>query len=252
MSKVTIVTIAKNDAAGLDKTLASVFAQKAADFESVVIDGASEDGTPEVLRVWAAMGARVVSEPDSGIYEAMNKGIRLATGAYLLFLNSGDVFASETVLADLGGELDGTPIVTCRVLRRDRPGGFISKRRYDCITILPAFIPHQATFIRRSLFERFGLYDESYRLISDWIFFYRTMYKAKIPYRVVDFPVAIMDENGLSARRPDLIACERRRFYRAEVSLPVRALFALKEAFRKALPETAWNALRSALRVEKW
>lgn len=252
MKKISIVTISKNNAEGLAKTLASVFAQTRGIFESVVIDGGSDDGTPEVLRTYSDRIAHLESKPDRGIYEAMNKGVRASKGEYLLFLNSGDVFANERTLEDVESSLDGTPILSFRVLRKDRPGGFISKRKYNCLTILPAFIPHQATFIRRDLFDRFGLYDESYRLISDWIFFYRTMHCAKIPYRVIDHPVAIMDETGMSARHPEIIEQERKRFYREEVPFAIRTLFGLKECVRKTLPGSVWNALRKMMKVETW
>ena len=100
MYKLTIITINLNNAAGLEQTMQSVLSRTRQDIEYVVVDGASTDGSVEVVRHFADLfGERMkwVSEPDAGIYNAMNKGIRMAAGEYLQFLNSGDYLAADDV-----------------------------------------------------------------------------------------------------------------------------------------------------------
>ena len=99
--KISIITINLNNVSGLENTLSSVRAQTFRDFEQIVVDGGSSDGSVDVIRANSDWIAQWISEPDSGIYNAMNKGVRMASGDYLLFLNSGDCLASPKVLENV-------------------------------------------------------------------------------------------------------------------------------------------------------
>ena len=96
MDKVTVVTVARNACDALRKTMASVMSQTYADLEYIIVDGASSDGTLELLE--HAKGIRWISEPDKGIYDAMNKGVAMSTGQWIIFMNAGDTFASDDAL----------------------------------------------------------------------------------------------------------------------------------------------------------
>ena len=99
--KLSIVTINLNNVAGLHETIISVLNQSSADLEYIIIDGGSTDGSAELIKEYSDRIYYWVSEPDSGIYNAMNKGIRKASGEYLLFLNSGDALASDNIVEEV-------------------------------------------------------------------------------------------------------------------------------------------------------
>ncbi|HPA78746.1 MAG TPA: glycosyltransferase family 2 protein [Kiritimatiellia bacterium] len=175
----SIITVCRNEAGRIRRTIDSVVQQSDLDFEWIVVDGASSDGTVDILRHSGAPIDRLISEPDTGIYDAMNKGVLAARGEYTLFLNAGDrlenrdvvhVFRERNFKADLVvGDIrvilkNGRELLrkcTDRPLDRD----FLYWRSF----------PHPGTFIRRSLFERHGLYDISFKIAADREFFNRVV-----------------------------------------------------------------------------
>ena len=194
----SIITVNLNNAEGLEKTLASVRAQTAFDqIEHIVVDGASTDGSVAVLERYADT-LHFVSEKDGGIYEAMNKGVRMAQGTYLLFLNSGDWLADETVLSSLLPHLDGTPLVIGRM--QGATTGIVTPicEQITLLWLYRFFIPHPATFIKRDLLEK-RPYDESLRISSDWKFFVQTLVLDNVSYLSVDRIISIFDESGISS-----------------------------------------------------
>ena len=167
----SIVTIVFNNGDGLAQTRGSVMAQTFSDFEWIIIDGASTDGTAELaLDIGLETGADVVSEPDTGIYNAMNKGLMRARGTYLVMMNAGDIFASTEVLDSVDaklreiGDVDvlyGASLMQfpTRTIRREtRPPGYIWHGQ-------PGL--HQATFFRTTAHQKFP-YDESFRITGDY------------------------------------------------------------------------------------
>jgi glycosyltransferase involved in cell wall biosynthesis len=185
-------------------TCGSVAGQTFADFEWLVIDGGSGDGTLAILEKYRSRMARLISEPDRGVYHAMNKGIDLAGGEYLLFLNGGDYLASERTLervfagdpqADVlyGDELHWHP-EDGRIEVRVTPGAGEMGKLYFAYGSLN----HQAAFIRRTLFDRFGRYDEGYPLAADrekWVVFAEN----GCSFTKLDFGVSVYRLNGMSS-----------------------------------------------------
>lgn len=221
--KLSIITINWNDEAGLRKTIESVLGQTARkELEYIVIDGASTDGSPQVLEEYGDRIDRWVSEPDSGIYNAMNKGVRMSTGEYLLFMNSGDTLYNSTVVETLLPELEsGEDIVTGKML-------YSGKGRYsqadDPITLLFLYqssLPHDATFIRRQLLIDTP-YDESLRIASDWKFFVQVIVQQNCSYKIVDHVVSEFDTHGISAKNRDL--CKQERDKALDELFPPRVL----------------------------
>jgi glycosyltransferase involved in cell wall biosynthesis len=168
----TIITVCKNIATEIGDTCESVVKQTLQNFEWMVVDGASTDGTLTVLEKYRPQITRLISEPDSGIYNAMNKGIGAATGKYLLFLNGGDYLATDTVLSEVfSRDLDADIIYGNGFLQHSDGGIETSELMPSVITkvfFAQHTLLHQSTFIRRSLFDRYGLYNENYRVVSDW------------------------------------------------------------------------------------
>lgn len=188
MTKVSLITASFNSARTIADTLKSVRDQTYADIEHIVIDGASRDETMDVVAREGAHLARVVSEPDKGIYDGYNKGLKLASGDIIGFINSDDFYASRTVIeevvaafADPAIEAVHADLVyvdqvdTGKILRhwRGRPCTARSLKR--------GFVPaHPTLFLRRSVYEREGEFDTRFRLAADYEFMLRTLYRKPI------------------------------------------------------------------------
>lgn len=205
----SIITICRNIVSDIEDTCLSVAGQTFDDFEWIVIDGASTDGTREILEKYANKITVLISEPDSGIFNAMNKGIRLAKGKRLLFLNGGDCLASKDILGEVfshelnadvcyGNIYNLDPIADAAFLDEARPAEQLSKFYFAFRTIF-----HQAAFIRRELFERFGLYNENYRIVSDWEKWIE-FFEAGCSFAKLDVVVSIFRMGGASASQAKL------------------------------------------------
>lgn len=209
--RLSIITINYNNAEGLRKTMESVFNQVYRDFEYIVIDGASKDESVDVIRPYAlqAEGLRFkwISEPDSGIYEAMNKGVRMANGEYVLMLNSGDYLVDDHVIENISPELDGTDIVQGNNIE-ERDGEMFRNRGYgksniDLYDVLKGHFLHQASFCKRDLFDKYGYFDESYRSGADTKFFMACLGRYDATFKYVDIDVTNFDLTGISSDNSD-------------------------------------------------
>lgn len=209
--KLSIITVNLNNRDGLQKTIDSVVAQTFKDFEWIVIDGGSTDGSKELIEQYADHFAYWVSEPDKGIYNAMNKGVKVAKGAYLQFLNSGDWlcdasalercfrhgFASDIAYGDLYF-CDGED-----KKKHQYPSKLTLKFLYDYS------LGHSASFIRKSLLEN-DLYNEDFKIVSDWEFFLKQALKNK-SFEYINEDVSCFDTSGLSSKNEQLVKLERNR-----------------------------------------
>ena len=204
----SIITINRNNAAGLEKTMRSVAIQTCRDFEYIVVDGASTDGSVEVIKNLESEFSHLkwVSEPDSGIYNAMNKGIRMATGDYIQILNSADCLASEDVTERMLAELErqGRPSILYGNMVKCFPNGhkIVDKSSYgQVITMLDMYtgtLNHDPTYIRSDLFEKYGYYDESLKIVSDWKWFLQAIILGDEKPEYVDMDVTLFDMTGIS------------------------------------------------------
>lgn len=173
---ISIITIVYNDVVGIEKTIKSVVDQSYRNFEYIVIDGGSNDGTNVILNKYLDKIDILISEPDNGIVDAFNKGTRIAKGSYFNYMNSGDSFLSEDSLNEfvIGIEESNADIVTAFSKFADKT---IPKRKVTNSTFISerAMISHQASFIARDLFYKYGLYDENYSVRMDYEFWLRVM-----------------------------------------------------------------------------
>ncbi len=204
--KLTIVTVCRNAASVIRRTAESIVSQTWQDFEWVIIDGASTDDTLDCLKPYEARINQLISEPDTGIYNAMNKGIRTAKGEYLLFMNAGDLLHDAHVLENIFAKGKFSE----DILYGDVQEEYLGKSQifhYE-INITPRYyfldhvIHHQASFIKRELFARFGYYDETLRIASDWkqwIIFAMNW----CSFRHVGIIVATFYKEGLSCQHMD-------------------------------------------------
>lgn len=194
--KLSIITINFNDAEGLRRTFRSVGNQSCQDFEYVVVDGASRDDSLSVIQNAECHISSWISEPDTGIYNAMNKGIRLATGEYLLFLNSGDWFYEENVIERVLPYLGGKDFYSGGCMRGDWHRPAPAAMSLHQISYYP--LEHQATFIRRAMLVR-RPYDESMRIVSDWEQMFYELVVNGATYEALPFTIANFDVTGVSS-----------------------------------------------------
>lgn len=210
----SIITINLNNSYGLQRTINSFLTQTYQDFEWIVIDGGSTDGSKELLETYRKRITHLVSEPDSGIYEAMNKGIALAQGEYLLFMNSGDSFANHSVLEYFFTHHDHADfIVGCSIQEGKTPSSKALNRsmslKEEVFFLCTGAYPHQATFIRRTVFEKTGLYREDKRIASDWYQTINALFMRNATVSHLPVLVAICEKDGISSRMSQELGRER-------------------------------------------
>ena len=197
---ISIITVCYNEP-NLEATCESVVAQTEQNFEWIVVDGGSDINTQRIWQQYRHRINKFVSEKDSGIYNAMNKGIRMATGEYLLFLNAGDSLEDAEVINNVIKMKLDRDIVYGDVRPVGRGDGkrvqtfpdFIEKSYWIRHTIC-----HNATFIKKSLFDEFGLYDETLRIAADWKKWLELFLLRKCSYKHIPITVTRFDENGIS------------------------------------------------------
>lgn len=200
--KLSIITVNLNNKDGLQKTIDSVISQTFKDFEWIVIDGGSTDGSKELIEKYSDYISYWVSEPDKGIYNAMNKGIRIAKGEYIEFLNSGDIYYNDRSLSDFFSMAKDKDIIFgSTVILKDGKYRRINLQNdfLSCYHLTKNTLNHQSAFIKRNLFSEHGFYDESLRIVSDWKFFFEMIVINKCSLYYIDKDIVIYDTNGLSS-----------------------------------------------------
>lgn len=218
----TIITINRNNAEGLEKTMQSVSSQTCNDFEYIVVDGASTDRSVEVIKsVAGRFGNRLklISEPDKGIYNAMNKGIGMASGEYVQFLNSGDCLASDDVVKRMYGALEqsGIPGILYGNMLKDMSDGRMMRDRsfagrdISFLGFYTGTLNHSPAYIRRGLFDKYGRYDEGYKIVSDWKWYIQAIILGEEKPVYADIDVTLFDMNGISETNKELDKAERKK-----------------------------------------
>ena len=213
MPKLSIITINFNNATGLKKTIESVVSQSSQDFEYIVIDGGSSDGSIEIIKAFATKIRYWISEPDKGIYHAMNKGIKVAKGEYCQFLNSGDWLLSKDVTEKMLFNFPQCSIVYANKIREYNGIQKIEKsyqgRQITLLDLYNSTIFHASAYIKRSLFDKYGLYDETLKIVSDWKFYLITvgLNDESVAYKDID--LVWFDSTGISSINKELDKIER-------------------------------------------
>lgn len=232
MNKLTIITINYNNASGLSRTIDSVLNQTSLDFEYIIVDGASTDTSCQVIREKGFVvngelelnGIMItcISEPDTGIYNAMNKGIHIAKGEYIQFLNSGDLLASPdiiekmlTILKQKNSDSRQVDILYGNMLKQMqgsllRDKGFAG-RQPTMLDFYRGTLNHSSAYIRKSLFESYGFYDESLKIVSDWKWYLQVIVFGHVEPVYTDMDVTIFDMTGISETNQELNGLERRK-----------------------------------------
>lgn len=213
--KLSIITVNLNNRDGLKKTIDSVVSQIFRDFEWIVIDGDSTDGSKELIEQYADYFAYWVSEPDKGIYNAMNKGIKVAKGEYLQFLNSGDWLCDASVLERCFSHSFSADIVYGDLFFCNSE----TQHRYnypDNLTLHFLYnlsLGHCASFIKRDLITR-NPYNEELKIVSDWEFFLKQALNNST-FEHINEAIACFDTNGISSDNNQLVFAERKKVIQA-------------------------------------
>ena len=210
--KFSIITVNFNNCSGLQHTIESVLSQSYKDWEFLVIDAGSTDGSKELLEKYGSQINYWVSEPDKGIYNGMNKGILKAQGEYINFMNSGDIFYDSTTLDKVSDMMDGSDIIVGSDYNVD------SKTGESAITVLPLRIsfatfymqtlPHQSSFLRRTLFNN-SLYDENLHIVADWKFFLERVCFDGCTTQLLHIPISKREQGGISNQQIEKVQHER-------------------------------------------
>jgi glycosyltransferase involved in cell wall biosynthesis len=200
----SIITVCKNAATTLETAIASVASQSFRDIQYIVIDGASCDGTADILENYTKDIDILVSEPDQGIADAMNKGLDLANGKYIYFLHADDHLISDTVLQEVAVTISSSQISEIHSFSIERETGerkrLVRSSGFTFMMNLKTGIPHQGAFCDKALFSRIGRFDPRYSIAMDYDFFLRA-YRNQATLMTHDIPVAVMGTEGLSSRR---------------------------------------------------
>ncbi len=205
----SVVTVCRNAAQALQQTIRSVAAQDFAAKEYIVVDGASTDSTPAIIKANGDIIDRCLSEPDKGIYDAMNKGVRMASGEWVIFMNAGDTFASSDTLSRVadalernGGRVD---VVYGDVIKNLAGKGEVIKKAEPPHNSHRMIFCHQSAFARREELLRHP-FDISHKFSADFKFF-KTLMREGAVFMQLDFPIAVFDTGGISnSRRSDGLA----------------------------------------------
>lgn len=198
--KISIITVNLNNKYGLKKTIESVIKQTFKDFEWIIIDGGSTDGSKELLERYQKYINYWVSEPDKGIYNAMNKGILKSKGEYLLFLNSGDYFYDSYVLEKVFPLLESDDFYI-GIEKYNNELWFLKGKNPEYVInyfIFGGIIPHESTFINRNVFHNYGLYNEDIKISADICLFYKALFLGKAKLNTIPYIITVFEGNGIS------------------------------------------------------
>ena len=199
----SIITINFNNKDGLKRTINSVLCQTCIDYEFIIIDGGSTDGSVEVIKENESQITYWVSEKDNGVYHAMNKGVAQAHGDYCIFMNSGDCFHSPDALSSV---LNYHEDIICGQVSTFPSGHH--KPTISLVDLLRISLPHQAMFIKKDLLIKHP-YDEKYRILSDWKFCIENLVIDNCSFRNIEVVIADYESGGISSNSNGLLAKER-------------------------------------------
>ena len=235
---VSVITITYNSERNIEKTVKSVLRQKYNNVEYIIIDGNSIDNTLGILDEYKSQITKIISEPDRGISDAFNKGIRNSTGELIMFLNSGDYFVDDDVISRVVIDYSDSPqdVVFYNVRLGNR--NLVSNNSRDGELLWEnGKIPHQGAFVRKSVFERIGLFDEKYKLRMDLDFWCRCIQSGLshkyYPRVIVDYEIGGASMQAVNAKRFYEEGLEIKKKYGIRVSAEERVLPLIPNWIRK-------------------
>lgn len=255
----SIITVNFNNKEGLTRTLKSIQNQSYTNYEHIIIDAGSTDGSKETIIKYEKDNKKLtywVSEADNGIYDGMNKGIAHAKGEYIYFLNSGDYLANTDVLSSI--TFDGIQLI-CGNMNIEHADMVYEKilppDTLNATFLLKSFLPHPASFIHHTLFKN-RKYRTDYRIISDWIHMVESFIFEECSYKHINILISIFDDTGLSSQNGNLGQTERDKWIKEHISIPIyNNLIELEELKKSELggliPAILQKKTRTQRRIKK-
>jgi len=244
----SIITVCKNAAQKIRTTADSIACQSSKDFEWVVVDGASSDNTLEELRSYENHITKLISESDNCLYDAMNKGILVSSGRYLYFLNAGDMLAEQNVINDFIQSPQKGDIIVGDILIKYVDGREQYRESKSLIFNKELLywrpMHHQATIIKRELFEKYGMYNLNYQICADWEFFCRVILKYKTEVTSWHRFMSVFCNDGISA---DI---RNRKIFKKERFRIRRRYYPLHYIMRREINER-WGGIVHYFRIKK-
>ncbi len=221
---ISVVTVTYNSSRTLQDTIFSASNQSCSKFEFIVIDGVSNDGSIEILRDNEKFVSQWISEPDTGMYDAMNKGIHMATGDVVGILNSDDVFYDDQVLSKVAAAFKKNPELDAVIgdivfVKEDDLNQVV--RKYSAKNWKPAKFawgympPHPSFFVRREWFEKLGYYKTDYKIAADYELLIRFLLKGGLRWKYLPLTTTKMRMGGLSTRGIQSLITLNKEIYRA-------------------------------------
>jgi glycosyltransferase involved in cell wall biosynthesis len=243
MPLITVVTVVRNGEKTLEQTMLSVINQTCPNIEYIVVDGASTDGTLDIIRKYEDRIDYWMSEPDKGIYDAMNKGIDLATGEWINFMNSGDgLYGNDILRKVFEGNIVSEDIIYGDVFLAHRLGSFVQKAKPLNLIAKQMVFVHQAAFVRSALMKEMK-FDITYKICGDYNFFYQC-YKNDIHFLYTPFVIAMYNVEYGASRNYLLLLYEYARVHGINRSLYWKAkyffnclLYNTKQIVKRILPQ---------------
>jgi GT2 family glycosyltransferase len=223
--RVSVITVVKDNVDGIEQTIQSVLGQSYENLEYIVIDGASTDGTLDIIRRYENKIHKIVTEPDHGIFDAMNKGIDLVTDpeSYVIFANSGDRLFSPRSIEEAVRKGRGADLVYGKMRLTDGDASAVMGQEVELNDLAFQTLCHPATFMRRRLFDSVGKFDTTFRIAADYDLIVRS-FKQRVITRFVDEVISEMQMGGMSEDQFMLSCAERKRVVRARFDMPHRLM----------------------------
>ena len=205
-ARISIITVSFNNAGTISDAINSVLAQTYKDIEYIVVDGASSDGTKDIVASFGQRISRFISEPDKGLYDAINKGIRIASGEIVGILNSDDFFCNNTVIERIvesfrENEIDAVigDVQFVDIVNTSKIVRYYSSKYFKPARFRFGFMPaHPGFYVKRGLFEKLGYYKTDYKIAADFELLIRFLYINHIKYKYVELPFVSMRKGGVS------------------------------------------------------
>lgn len=217
MIKVSIITVVYNGGNTFEQTVSSVAAQTYPNVEYIVVDGGSNDETLKIIGKYKEYISKWVSEPDKGIYDAMIKGVKMASGDYIQIIGADDCLCDKDAIKIAVGQIESdTDILSCCEYVVDGERGlqrlYSNRHAREKEKYFGGMIPHGGMLVKRELFERYP-FDVSYRIAADYKFFLQCYLDETIKFKFIDTPVVFFEINGTTGKNPDICAKENQRIY---------------------------------------
>jgi glycosyltransferase involved in cell wall biosynthesis len=204
--RISVITVCYNSVKTIRDTIESVIGQTYSDIEYIIVDGGSTDGTVAIISSYGTKISRFISEPDRGIYDAMNKGLKLSTGDVAGILNADDFFNTDTIIAKIATEFSNNDIDALygdvEFIKSDKIGKIVryySSKKFNTERFRYGFMPaHPSFYVKREYYEKFGYYKVDYKIGADFDLLIRFLYINKLKYKYLEMPFVTMRTGGAS------------------------------------------------------